>query len=33
MYYVGDSTHLNTLGTALRMSGGDDPAKGVAYGL
>jgi hypothetical protein len=32
-YYVGDSTHLNVLGTALRMSGGDDPTKGVSYGL
>lgn len=32
-YYAGDSTHLSPLGTALRMSGGDDPTKSVAYGL
>lgn len=32
-YYVGDSTHPNIAGAAVRVTGGDNPAKGVAYGL
>ena len=32
-YYVGDSTHPNLAGTALRASGGDDPARGISFGL
>ena len=32
-YYAGDSTHPTPLGAKLRMTGGDDPTKGVAYGL
>lgn len=32
-YYAGDSTHPNILGARLRVTGGDDPAKGVARGL
>ena len=32
-YYVGDSTHPTIAGAALRVTGGDDPAKGVAHGL
>ena len=32
-YYAGDSTHPNIAGAVARMTGGDDPTKGVAYGL
>ena len=32
-YYAGDSTHPNITGCALRISGGDTPQNGIAYGL
>jgi hypothetical protein len=32
-YYRVDATHLVTLGNLLRATGGDDPTKGIAYGL
>lgn len=32
-YYASDSTHPNVAGCALRVSGGDTPANGIAYGL
>jgi len=32
-YYVGDNTHPNVLGAEIRMTGGDTPEYGVAYGL
>ncbi|MEL6518518.1 MAG: hypothetical protein AAFQ39_12435 [Pseudomonadota bacterium] len=32
-YYAGDSTHPTYAGAVARMTGGDDPAKGVAFGL
>lgn len=32
-YYAGDSTHPTILGARLRMTGGDHPARGVAWGL
>lgn len=32
-YYAGDSTHPNATGCALRVSGGDTPVNGIAYGF
>jgi hypothetical protein len=32
-YYVGDSTHPNIAGCLVRVTGGDTPAHGIAYGL
>lgn len=32
-YYAGDSTHPTIAGAVARMTGGDDPTKGVASGL
>lgn len=32
-YYAGDSTHPNVAGCVLRVSGGDTPQHGIAYGL
>lgn len=32
-YYAGDNTHPNATGCALRATGGDTPAHGIAYGL
>ena len=32
-YYAGDSTHPNILGAQVRITGGDTPQYGVAYGL
>jgi hypothetical protein len=32
-YYAGDSTHPSIAGCALRVSGGDTPQNGIAYGL
>ncbi|MFZ5749511.1 MAG: hypothetical protein ACOY5U_00420 [Pseudomonadota bacterium] len=32
-YYQGDTTHPGPLGARLRVSGGDDPALGIGYGL
>ena len=32
-YYAGDSTHPNIAGCALRVTGGDTPENGIAYGL
>jgi hypothetical protein len=32
-YYAGDNTHPTILGARLRITGGDNPARGVAWGL
>ena len=32
-YYAGDNTHPNVLGAEIRMTGGDTPEYGVAYGF
>ena len=32
-YYAGDNTHPNIAGCVLRVTGGDTPAHGIAYGL
>lgn len=32
-YYAGDSTHPNIAGAVARATGGDDPTKGIAFGL
>ena len=32
-YYAGDSTHPNLAGATLRVTGGDDPTRGIVYGL
>lgn len=32
-YYAGDNTHPNIIGCALRVTGGDTPQHGIAYGL
>lgn len=32
-YYQGDNTHPNPAGAVLRVTGGDDPTLGIAYGL
>ena len=33
VYYAGDNTHLSILGNELRMTGGDTPQHGVAWGV
>jgi hypothetical protein len=32
-YYAGDSTHPNVAGCIARVTGGDTPARGIAFGL
>ncbi|MBB5723652.1 hypothetical protein FHS72_003297 [Loktanella ponticola] len=32
-YYAGDNTHPSIIGSAVRVTGGDNPAHGIAYGL
>lgn len=32
-YYQGDTTHPGPLGARLRVSGGDDPSRGIGFGL